>query len=79
MAQTHGRSVKSNRGLGKGGKTSSARPASLSGFSTKSGGGLGGKKSSVDVPKDRQPKNMGKAGPKKAGPKYGRDKGSKTY
>ena len=78
MAKPTGRAVAANRGIGKGGTTSTKKPATLSGFAKK-GGGQGSKATSVDVPKDRQPKNMGKAGEKKAGPKYGRTKTSKTY
>ncbi len=33
----------------------------------------------VDVPKGRQPKNMGSKGEKKPGPKYGRAGGKKAY
>lgn len=82
MPNKTGRAVKSNRGIGggsNGAKVSSGRAASLPKDFAKKSGGQGGKATPVSVPKDRQPKNMGSAGEKKPGPKYGRDKGSKTY
>lgn len=77
---SHGRGTTDKRGLGKGGKTSSGTPAKMAdGFKKTGGDGMGGNTRSVDVPKDRQPKNMGSAGGRHTGPKYGRAKGSKTY
>lgn len=39
----------------------------------------GGDSGRADPGKGRQSKNMGSSGPKSAGPKYGRDTGSKVY
>lgn len=61
MAASHGRNVKSNRGIGGGGKTSTSKPGSMgSGFKKTGGDGIGtkgaGKK--VGVPKGKQSKAM---------------------
>lgn len=85
MTRPDGRSIKSNRGIGSGSnsaETSSKRPGST-------GGGYANKVSdrnqgsgyrSYDLSTEsRQSKNMGSSGPRYAGPKMGRDKGSKTY
>ena len=80
MARTDGRSVKGNRGIGGDGKTSSRNPGSISGYANKvSARNQGGNAGRADPGQNRQPKNMGSSGPKVPGPKYGRDKGSKTY
>ena len=82
MSRPSGRTGSASRGIGGGGKTSTKSPGSLSGYANKvnhSKNALGGNAGRADVSKDRQPKNMGSSGPKAPGPKYGRDKCSKTY
>lgn len=84
MARPDGRSIKSNRGIGSGSnsaETSSKRPGSAGGgYANKiSDKNQGSGYRSYDVSPNRESKNMGSSGPRYAGPKMGRDKGSKTY
>ncbi len=79
----HGRGTSGKRGLGTGKnshKTSSSKPAKpAAGIKKTSGSGQGGSAGSAAPAKGRDVKNMGNAGPKRTGPKYGRDKAAKTY
>lgn len=80
MAKVTGRGGKSTRGIGGGGRTSTKNPGSLSGYANKvSARNQGGNAGRADPGKDRQAKNMGSSGPKRAGPKYGRVNEDRRY
>ncbi len=58
-ASKSGRAVKTNRGIGSGGKTSTSKPGSLQGFKKSGGDGMGSKGttgSKVSVSKGKMPK-----------------------